>query len=56
VADQATNLEYHQRLIDADYHTTLTTFPGGHIIAAGSEQEAAFVEMIVDVATASIAE
>jgi pimeloyl-ACP methyl ester carboxylesterase len=50
------NLDYHQRLIDTDYDTTLTTFPGGHVIEAGSEQEAAFVEMIVDVATATTAE
>ncbi len=44
------NLDYHQRLIDAGYDATLTTFRGGHVIEAGSEQEAAFIGMIVDVA------
>ena len=47
------NLDYHQRLIDAGYNATLTTFPGGHVIAAGSEQEAAFADMIVDAATSA---
>ncbi len=47
------SVDYHQRMIDADYDVTLTTFPGGHVIEAGSEQDAAFVEMIVDVATAT---
>lgn len=49
------NLDYHQRLIDTGYATALTTFPGGHVIEDGSEQEAAFIEMIADVAVATAA-
>ncbi len=50
------NLDFHRRLIDADYDATLATFAGGHVIEAGSEQEATFVDMIVDVATATTAD
>lgn len=46
-------VDFHDRLVAAGYDATLTTFPGGHDFAAGSEQEQTFVDMIVDVATAS---